>query len=147
MRTFAQSGVDPSDRPPARIQHWGGMDLRQKARALDFEKVYLAVFAGPSESVHGNWGDLLRHHLTWTDGRFVPNTDSSAMKRPQPFFAVTVIGARAIVEYFQRLDSIRFRLPIEQLRDLVSRAELADALHEQYLQRRSNQPRQPRSGE
>lgn len=146
MRTFAQSGVDPADRPAARIRHWGGKDLRQKSVELGYEKAYLAIFAGPSESVHGNWGDLLRYHLTWTAGRFTPRTDSSPMKRPQPFFAIGVIGARGVLEYLERLDPVRFSHPIEQLLDLAVRSDLADSLHEQYLQRRSSESPNPPTG-
>ena len=34
LRTFAQSGVDPSSRPAKRIKHWGGRDLKQRARTV-----------------------------------------------------------------------------------------------------------------
>jgi hypothetical protein len=44
------------------------------------------------------------------------------MKRPQPFFAITVIGAHAVVEYLEHLDLVRFAYPIEQIQDLVIRA-------------------------
>lgn len=88
MRTFTLSEVDPESRPPKPIRHWGGKDLRQRAASLGIEKAYLAVFGGPSESVHGNWGDLLRHHLKSTERGFEPNTKSSPMTRSQPFYAV-----------------------------------------------------------
>jgi hypothetical protein len=146
MRAFEQSEVDPLSRPAIRIRHWGGMDLRKRAASLGLEKAYLAVFSGPSESVHGNWGDLLRHHLKWNERGFEPNTDSSPMTRPEPFYAVAVIAARAVVDYLRHLDSRTFDHAIERLDDLIGRVELADALHEQYLQGRSNPPLQPTSG-
>lgn len=98
-----------------------------------------------SESVHGNWGELIRHHFKSTERGFEPNTESSPMKRPQPFFAVGRIGAIAVVEYLQHLDSSAMRHAIEQLEDLVQRVQIADSLHEEYLQQRSNLPPQPTS--
>lgn len=147
MRTLRLSEVDPQNRPPKPIRHWGGKDLRQRAASLDIETAYRAVFGGPSESVHGNWGDLLRHHLTYTDRGFAPNTESSPMKRPQPFYAVGRIAAVAVAEYLVHLDSSAMGHAIEQLDDLVRRLQVADSLHEEYLQRRANPPLQPTSGE
>jgi len=143
MRTFSQSEIDPLSRPANRIRHWGGMDLRRRADVLGLERAYRAVFSGPSESVHGNWGDLLRHHLKWSESGFQPNTESSPMKRPQPFYAVAMIAARAVADYLQHMDPRTFAHAIEQLEDLVARVELVDSLHEQYLQRRSNPPMEP----
>jgi uncharacterized protein DUF5677 len=142
MRTFRLSEVDPQSCPPKPIRHWGGKDLRQRAASLGIEKAYLAVFGGPSESVHGNWGDLLRHHLKCSDRGFEPNTEPSPMKRPQPFYAVGRIGAVAVAEYLRHLGSSTMGHAIEQLDDLVLRLQVADGLHEKYLQRRSN-PYQP----
>jgi hypothetical protein len=147
MRTFGLSEVDPQSRPPRPIRHWGGKDLRQRAASLGIEEAYRAVFGGPSESVHGNWGDLLRHHLKCSDGGFGPNTESSPMKRPQPFYAVGTIGAVAVAEYLRHLDSSTTGHAIEQLDGLVQRLQVADSLHEEYLQRRSNPPLQLTSGD
>lgn len=136
MRTFERSEVDPKNRPPKPIRHWGGMDVKQRAVALDMERAYMAVFSGPSESVHGNWGDLLRHHLNWTEHGFEPNTESSPTERPQPFFAVGTIAATAVIDYLRHLGSAQLDHPITQLADLVERMRVADGLHEQYLQNR-----------
>jgi hypothetical protein len=142
-RTFKLSEVDPESRPATRIRHWGGKDLRERAASLGIEKAYLAVFRGPSESVHGNWGDLLRYHLRATEHGFEPNTEASPMKRPQPFYAVARMAAIALVDYLQHLDPSAMRYAIEQLGDLVRRVEIADSLHEEYLQRRPETPVQP----
>jgi hypothetical protein len=138
MRTFNRSEVDHRNPPARPIRHWGGMDLRRRASSLGLERAYLAVFSGPSENVHGNWGDLLRHHLKWTEHGFEPNIESSPMKRPQPFFALGTIAATAVIDYLQQVDGVLLSDAITRLKDLVDRMRVADELHEGYLQKRSS---------
>lgn len=145
-RMFMQSAVDPASRPPRWLRHWGGGDLKHKAAAVGLERAYLSVFGGPSGSVHGNWGDLLQHHLiAEDDGSFKPNLEVATMKQPQPFLAVSTIAVRAVAQYLAHVDSREFAPALQQLDDLLARVDAVDGLHEEFLKRRSNTPLQPTS--
>ena len=67
------SGVDIEDIEP-RPGDWGG-GLRERLRALDREKGYVAFARMPSHAIHGDWVDLIQYHLEPKGEGFEPRFD------------------------------------------------------------------------
>ena len=139
-RTFERSGVNMSDLPEKKIHNWGSKNLFERAQAVGLDSAYFAIFGGPSRNVHGGWRDLLEHHLDYkSDGQFTPHLDFSGESRPQALFAAAYITVPALLHYIEVLGpAVGMEAARRRLQDLGERVSLADTLHEQFLQGRSN---------
>lgn len=135
-RAFENSQVKVEGLPSKRIRDWGGLNVRDRAKALGLEEAYLGVFGGPSESIHGSWADLRQHQLqVVAPGRFRPRFEDER-PRPQPFYALTVLLIPGLISYARAFGEAASAQIVERLEDLVTRVHTADELHEGYLQRR-----------
>jgi hypothetical protein len=103
---------------------------------LGLEEAYLGIFGGPSESIHGSWADLRQHQLrVVAPGRFMPRFEDERA-RPQPFYALTTLLIPGLVSYARSLGEVASAQIVERLKNLATRVQTADELHEEYLQRR-----------
>jgi hypothetical protein len=94
---FQRSGVDISSVSPKDKQAWAG-NLYDRAKALGYGEMYLATFSFPSHEVHGNWGDLVEHHLEWSPDGFLPDTETGSV-RAYEILAAGLISADAYERY------------------------------------------------
>jgi hypothetical protein len=144
IRTFDRSQLSVDSLPKKRIRDWAGKNLFQKAESLGLDQAYFAIIGGPSRNVHGGWRDLLEHHLRCeVDGQFTPDLEFSALRRPQPLFAIASMTVPALDEYSQFLGAPELERVRPLLLDLHRRIAVADELHEEYLERRPNRPLNP----
>ena len=75
-RAVASAGLGPDDLARYSERNWGGKNLYEKAEDLRMGDTYLGAFSGPSQSVHGAWGDIYSHCLqTNGDELFSPNIE------------------------------------------------------------------------
>jgi hypothetical protein len=51
--SFKLSGIS-TEQVPSEERNWGGRNVYERARDLGLEAIYLGVFSGPSQDVHGN---------------------------------------------------------------------------------------------
>ena len=125
--------VNLQDRTP-----WGGRNLQQKAEIVGLDHAYLAVFSGPSHSIHGGWQDIYANHLEWIEeGKFVPKTEW-ANPRPQILFALSNLIIQILPGYFRFMggDAICAEF-LDKLSDLQERIFAVDEAHEQYLAKKN----------
>lgn len=73
---FRRSGVDTNSMTDKDKHPWAGT-LYNRAEAVGYGDMYLATFSLTSHEVHGNWGDLVEHHLEWSPDGFLPEAESS----------------------------------------------------------------------
>jgi hypothetical protein len=109
-------------------------NLYEKADDLGMGDVYLGAFSGPSQSVHGSWGDIYSHCLQ-TDGdeMFSPNIEWG-YPRPQIITALARLSLFAIDDYFGFIGSPELQEAVrEHLSDLGVRLDALDHGHENYL--------------
>jgi len=132
-RAFANSQVKVEDLPLKRIRNWGGLNVRERAKALGLEEAYLGIFGGPSESIHGSWADLRQHQLkVVAPGRFMPQFEDER-PRPQPFYSLTALLIPGLISHAHALGEATSAQIVERLEDLARRLHTADELHEEYL--------------
>jgi hypothetical protein len=108
------------------------------SKAVDMEEGYLSIFGLPSHAVHGNWQDLITHHLEYGEGSFTPTT-AWTHSRPQTVFGVAMFSVHANLLYARKLLSQSYEVDAIQdiLVDLMMRVNTANELHEQFLQNKS----------
>jgi len=133
LRRFEQCGLAPDSVPTKRIRDWGGKNLYERAKAVGLGEAYLGIYAGPSHSVHGGWLDLVRHHLAKSEeGRWQPNWDP-AVVRPQLLNSLSRLSVEAYASYVGNLAAAGTATILSRLDELVRRVQLADDLHEAFL--------------
>jgi hypothetical protein len=100
------------------------------------EDGYLSLIGLGSHAVHGNWQDLITHHLGYENGEFYPETGWTRYP-PQGLFAVALFSAyvnllytKNVIPQMQEAEEIERRLS-----DLMIRVNVANELHEQFLQK------------
>lgn len=127
-----QSGVDlDSINPPS---NWGGKNLFEKARDVGLEDAYLGAFAGPSHAVHGNWQDLLEHHLDSDEEGY---TADMQWHRPRPQLLTTLahLTVETLTVFFGDIVGQSGSQLSEQMSDLRERLAQFVHLHEEFLAR------------
>lgn len=138
MRAFDQSGFTLEQVNEKNRTSWGG-SIFKRAQAVGMEVAYSSLMGLPSHSTHGNWQDLITNHLEYTDGAFIPNTDWTEC-RPQAPFSIALISVILDLDYLEKVipeyhekEEIK-----ERLNDLRMRIEVADELHEEFIQKKTN---------
>ena len=136
-RSFEKSGISLNRVNSANKNVWGG-SIFKRFKDLGLAKGYHALFGIQSHFVHGNWQELLMHHLDYQGGKFTPRCDWSP-PRPQPIFAMGYLIGETTIQFLEAFspecnDRDKLR---ESLRDCVDRINRVDELHEKYLQRSS----------
>jgi Family of unknown function (DUF5677) len=132
-RAFEKAGLNPTDMDKYRDRDWGGKNLYEKADDLQLGNAYLGAFAGPSQSVHGGWGDIYSHNLEAIDAGFIPKLNWSH-PRPQLVTAVAILTLTAVRDYVGYVAGDEIQQKANSiLENLVGRIELLDQAHEKYL--------------
>lgn len=114
-----------------------GQTIYRRAEKIGLQDAFFALFSLPSHFVHGNWQDLISHHLEHKDGEFSPSPE---WKRPRPqiLSSTIVVCARVNKLYLNKTlplcaDSKQIQ---ELIDDILIRTKKLDDLHEEYLQQR-----------
>ncbi len=136
LRSFEESGVKPEQVDETKKTVWGE-SIYKKTQLVGMETAYRGLVSLPSHAVHGNWQDLLQHHIQHEGDGFSPKPGWSR-SRPQYIFVAALLSAEVCQAYLESLLPVCAdkTLLAEQLADCVARVRKADALHEAFVQKR-----------
>jgi hypothetical protein len=135
-RTLTNSGVSETALPKKRIKNWGNKSFFERLQDLGLEHAYNAIFGAPSRNVHGNWQDLLQHHLEVVSPcRFLPRAESTRV-RPQLLHVVSQLAVEALQDLVVYVGTSDSGPALRRLSSLHKRIKRAEQLHEDYLSRR-----------
>ncbi len=139
LKSFDVAGIKPEEVDLKVRSEWTKISLYKRAKFVGLGEQYLAAFALLCHEVHGNWQDLLRHHLEYKDGEFKPYM-KSLHSRPQIIIAVALFSAYACWEYSKSF--LPECLKREQMREcveaLIEKCQKLDRAHERYVQEHGN---------
>ena len=134
---YLKSGGKPPELLSRKKNKWGKLTFYQKAKRLEVEDLYDAVYGAPSRNTHGSWQDLLQHHLHWTnEAGFTPDYSSHSV-RPQLLFVIPLFMISAVRDHLAFFHLQPWPELEERLTDLEKRIALGDQLHEEFLSRRA----------
>ena len=135
MRAFEKSGLAPDQVDESRRTPWGG-NIYKRIESVGMRRAYVPGFGISSHAVHGNWQDLITHHVRQQGDGFSPAAEWTR-PRPQMMLPAALLAAEACKVYVTEiLPECEDRVEIlEYIDDFFRRAQLADRMHEQYLQK------------
>lgn len=138
QRTFNKSGVRIEDFNEIRIKDWGDKNIFSKAEDVGLNDLYSAFFKNGSNSIHGNWADLLSYHLSHTELGFEPKFEWKN-PRPQTLFAISRLVSEIIIKYFIYIgDAQAIKFIDNAMHNLMDRIMMSDKAHEDFLQKNSS---------
>lgn len=132
---FESSGVDPATVNADERRPFDGKSIFRRAAAVGLDSAYLAAFSLPSHAVHGNWQDLLQHHLREVDGGFLPEAKWTTPK-PQMLEAPCILALEALDGYLEAEFGDAAKNVLNRARDLRDRVLQFSRLNEGYLAER-----------
>lgn len=127
-----QSGISMDDMSSSEPKTWGGKNFYERAMDVGLDEVYLALYGGGSHSVHGNWMDLLGHHLRYEESVFIPKLTWSSPS-PQILFSTTLLSLETIREYLIYIGTSEDSNIIKRINTLFNKVRMADCAHETFL--------------
>ncbi len=130
---IASSGFSLEEEEEADKRGWGG-GIFQRWRAVGISDYYFPLFTMPSHAVHGNWQDLITHHVKQDNAFYSPSPEWTR-SRPQGLHTATVFCADCDIEYTRNLlpeCDARTEM-ISLLEDVVGRTRTAVEGHERFL--------------
>ena len=132
---FQTSSFSPTQVDETKWKPWGEK-IYKRAKSIDMEEAYFALFSLPSHAVHGNWQDLITYHLEYENGEFSPKTQWG-YPRPQPLFVAALLSAEINRLYLDKIipECTDKEQISKQLDDIILRIRVADEMHEQFLQK------------
>lgn len=135
-RAFTTSSFLPEKVHEENKEPWGET-IYKRAKSIGMEEEYFAIFSLPSHAVHGNWQDLITHHLEYKNNEFSPRTDWTS-PLPQYLFTSAFLCAETNKLYLNEiLEECGEKKQINDLLDdIIIRIRVSDELHEQFLQSR-----------
>lgn len=137
-KAFRKADLNPAEVDPDNRASWGGRSIYGRAKAIGLDHLYLPLFAGGSHAVHGNWQDLIDHHLKEQDDIYLLEVDFHR-SRPQIFEAIGIVVIQSAGRYLDFVDPDQTSDLGEELRDLAARIRLVAQGHENYLRRKNPQ--------
>ena len=135
MASVSYAGLELDQVKENCYRPWGEKIL-ERAKEIGMGDAYFYIFSLPSHAVHGNWQDILTHHVICHDDEFEPNTEWS-MPRPQQLLFLIMLVSEVNNEYLDAIlpdceDKEKIK---ELLNDVFQRSQLVNTMHEEFLQK------------
>ena len=131
--TFDNSLFPEKSLPQKKLRNWGDKNLYEKAKDVELDDAYIAIFGGPSRNVHGSWHDLLQYHLECeSPGVFKPNLEFNR-PRPQAVYSLTHLISATLLGYVELLGHPSLEPVHDRIADIAGRNQRASDSHERYL--------------
>ncbi len=136
-KAIKEAGISQKDLFQVRQWALDGKDFRAILRNLGHESNYLYAYRTQSHVVHGDWGDLLRHHLR-KEGRFYrPHLDYNAPDA-RLIAPISMMILKLIPKYIEKL-KLDSECNLTSLIDKLFNKYLEiDRAHESFLSREIN---------
>jgi len=132
---FVTSSMKPGQVDETKWKPWGEK-IYERAQRVGMEEIHFVGVSLPSHFVHGNWQDLIMHHLyEEEDGGFTPKPDWE-VPTPQPLLSAALLAAEVNKLY---LDEITPPSPdkefvLDLIDDQILRIRAFNDCHEDFLQ-------------
>jgi len=92
-----------------------------------------------SHAVHGNWQDLIQHHLAHTKEGFAPSVEWCSAA-PERALHAALFSVEALKDYLPKLPACSQRDHLSgMLEDAMEKILKVDKLHEEFLQKQQTQ--------
>lgn len=131
--TFEISGINPEDINARELRNWGNKNIYEKAEDVGLGEAYLAAFGGPSHGIHGNWHDLLEHHLEKNSDNYFSPYFEWHNPRPQYLIVIALQTAEVLQHYINWLEYEELENMVTDLQEFQERVLTLDQLHEEWL--------------
>lgn len=135
--TFKISDKKLDDVDSSNRTHWAG-SIYSRFKALKMENTYLGIFGIQSHFVHGNWQELVFHHLIYKDGLFEPKPDWARV-HPQVMLAMGIFVIEVAKDYLNifTIDSEDKSNIMKLLDECYQNLFKVDGYHERFLSQHS----------
>ena len=108
-------------------RNWDG-NFRDKLKTLNLEDAYVSFQMMPSHAVHGDWVDLIKHHLLPSGGGFEPNYNwnhtDGVLLGPVALFVIDA-AREYLTTYFNDLDTGPVHERLDSLQERLLRVEFS----------------------
>ena len=133
LMSFKDSGISPEQVDEKNRTSWGE-SIFKRAQKIGLKDAYQGLISIASHAVHGNWQDLINHHLEKEGDSFVPETRWTR-SRPQYLFVTALVSLDACNAYVAILlpdcsDKTEIQ---ERISDCKGRILEVDRLHDSFL--------------
>ena len=138
-RAFRISNFNLEQIEEKKWKPWGEK-IYERAKKIGLDDIYFALFSLPSHAVHGNWQDLITHHLNHENGEFSPKTEWS-YPRPQPILSIALLSSEVNKLYLEEIiqDCLDKEQILKMLKDVFLRIRVVDEVHEEFIQKHSSE--------
>lgn len=130
ISSFNLDEVDEKDK-----KTWGN-SIRSRAKEVNLLDAYFLLFSIHCHSIHGNWQDILDHHIIYKNGEFIPKIDWSTPRSELLFVPAFIssdinkIFLENIIEDCDEKDKL-----INIINTQTINLEKAMNLHEEFMQK------------
>lgn len=136
-RIARRSGINIDKTSPSKPKDWGGKNFYERTEDVGLESTYLSLYGGSSRSIHGNWTDILDHHLEYIDSGFIPNF-SWGCPRPQQILPISQLILETTREFLVYAGSSPQAPILARIDAIFENVRVADAAHEVLLSSQHN---------
>ncbi len=127
-----QSGIKIDDVLPSQPKEWGDKNFYERTKDVGLESTYLSLYGGSSRSIHGNWTDILDHHLEYSDQGFSPKFEWGR-PRPQQILPIALLILETTKEFLLYVGSATDASIIHRIDSIFDNVKAADSAHENWL--------------
>lgn len=134
-RTFKQSPFNIDEVSITESRHWAG-SIRTRVEKIKFEPFYQSFISLPSHCVHGNWQDLVDHHLRQNENCFKPNYEWN-IPRPQQLISIGILSCETTYIILEKMfvDSFNKYYFRHKVLNVCHKFRELDRYHELFLQK------------
>lgn len=127
-----KSGIKIDDVLPNQPKEWGNKNFYERTKDVGLESTYLGLYGGSSRSIHGNWTDILDHHLEYSDQGFSPKFEWGR-PRPQQILPIAQLILETTKEFLLHVGSATDAPIIRRIDSIFDNTKAADSAHEDWL--------------
>ena len=131
-RVAKQSGIKIDDVLPNQPKEWGDKNFYERTKDVGLESTYLGLYGGSSRSIHGNWTDILDHHLEYSDQGFSPKFEWGR-PRPQQILPIARLILETTKEFLLYAGSTPDAPIIHRVDSVFGNVKATDSAHEDWL--------------
>jgi hypothetical protein len=138
MTNSIKNSFRASDFEEENVNNSTKWDGKVKARIKEIidPDFYVLIYGSASHAVHGNWQDLITHHLAEENGGFLPDT-SWTYPTLQLLIATTILSGDLLHNYVEEVipNDNKKRELLVLIEDIIERTFKLDKAHELFIQR------------